>query len=213
VYDASNIIVASNTFTTILFAFLTFSSSPFDVMKVYAAIVRNIIAIGQAKNSARFVAVSKKFQPSSIFQLNTIYFHDSRNHTSNNQIIDQIILSLASVIFSSFHLEASIFIPEIIITIIAKNEIVISINQTISVFRVSHSLKVSISIFVSFQGVLNQEEYVVFQIDQPLESSALNKAPGILIKTKAITVYHNCLFPLVNFSSSVHILIIICTPA
>jgi hypothetical protein len=128
------------------------------VINVYAAIVRKIIAIGPAKNKAKLVAVSNKFQPSSIFQLKIRYFQDSKNHTRSNQITDHIILSLASVSFSSLHLESNIFIPEIIIITIAINEIIISIKPTMSVFRVFHKLNASINIFASFPGVLNQEE-------------------------------------------------------
>jgi hypothetical protein len=131
------------------------------------------------------------------------------NQTRSNQITDHIILSFASVSFSSLHLESNIFIPAIIIITIAINDIMISINQTISVLRVFHKLNASIKTFDSFPGVLNQEEYVVVPSDHHFVSNALNNAPGIFIKTNATTVYHNCLLADESCSSSVHILITI----
>jgi NADH:ubiquinone oxidoreductase subunit K len=83
-----------------------------------------------------------------------------------------LILSLASVSFSSLHLETSILIPAIIIITIAINEIIISIKPIISVLRVLHKLNASINRLVSFQGVLNHEEYVVFHTDHPWVSKA-----------------------------------------
>jgi hypothetical protein len=80
------------------------------------------------------------------------------NQTRSNQITDHMILSFASVSFSSLHLESNIFIPAIIIITIAINDIRISINHTISVLMVFHKLNASIKRFDSFPGVLNQEE-------------------------------------------------------
>jgi hypothetical protein len=122
---------------------LIFSSSPFAVIYVYAAIVKNTIATGPAKKNNRLVMVSKKLVPSSIFPLNTRYFQDSINQTITSEIIDHNILAFDSLSTSSSHLDRIICVAAIMITKIAMKDIKISIKPIMSLLRVFHKLKAS----------------------------------------------------------------------
>jgi hypothetical protein len=90
------------------------------------------MAIGHAKNNAKFDIVSNKSTQSSIFPLNTRYFQLSINHINISHIIDQTILSFALVNSSSLPLDINIFIQDTIIINVAAHIIPTSKNQIIS---------------------------------------------------------------------------------